>query len=221
MKHIILVSSLLLLSSCSAPNLNNLAPGYTEAFNSVYSYVFDDKKNSQITRELIENIPYASAIMSIGKGKEALMILESKNNLSEYTWVSQDGVYLVFKSGKIVRSIGLGNNLLETISPVIDIKELMDKRTISYLQYFSYDKPELRNLKVETTLTFKGEEQVTLFNKSAKLYLIEERIINTYLGWERINKYWFDEDLDIKKGVQYISPKLPGFFFEITKKPAL
>ena len=55
--------------------VGNLAPGYTEAFDSVYSFK-NDKTNNQITKELIKNIPYASAIMSIGRGQDALMILK-------------------------------------------------------------------------------------------------------------------------------------------------
>ena len=221
MKHFFIIFLLIFLSSCSAIDFNNLAPGYSEAYRSVYSYFSDDKNNSQITEELIQNIPYASAIISIGRGKDALMILESKNKLSEYTWVSQDGIYLVFKNGRIVKTSGLQNNLIESIAPVINYSELLEKKSISYLQYLSYDDPELYNLKVETTLTFKGTQEVILFDKTEKLFLVEEKIKNKYLGWEKINKYWLDDELKMKKGTQFISPILPEFFFEITKKPAI
>ncbi len=211
----------MLFTSCSVVNVSNLAPGYTEAFNSVYSYFKSDKTNNQITKELIENIPYASAIMSIGKGKDALMILESKNTSSEYTWVSQDGIYLVFKSGKIVKTSGLENNLIETVSPAVQYEKLLEEKSISFLQYFSYDKPSLINLKVETTLTFLGKEKVVLYDTTKTMNLVEEKIKNEYLGWERVNRYWLDDDFIIQKGTQHISPKLPKFFFEITKKPAI
>ena len=118
--------------------VGNLAPGYTEAFDSVYSFFKNDKTNNQITKELIKNIPYASAIMSIGKGQDALMILESKNSSSEYTWVSQDGVYLVFKAGKITKTSGLDNNLIETVSPEINYEDLLEKKSISFFYCFLY-----------------------------------------------------------------------------------
>ena len=221
MKRLTLIFSLIPFTSCSMIEVGNLAPGYTEAFDSVYSFFKNDKTNNQITKELIKNIPYASAIMSIGRGQDALMILESKNSSSEYTWVSQDGVYLVFKAGKITKTSGLDNNLIETVSPEINYEDLLEKKSISFLQYLSYDKPQLNNLKVETTLTLLGQEKVNLFDGTKTMYLVKETIKNEYLGWEVLNNYWLDENFIIQKGTQHISPKLPKFFFEITKKPAI
>jgi hypothetical protein len=220
MKYLNLIVVVNLLISCSVMDLGNLAPGYREAFNSISAIISQDKSNDQITEELIKNIPYASAIISIGKGKDALMILESKNNQSEYTWVSQDGIYLVLRDGKIVKTAGLENNLIESISPDINYEKLINENSMTFLQYFSYDKPLLNNLKVETTITLVREAEMQLFNQSKVFYLIEERIKNQYLNWERVNYYWLDKKFKIQKGQQYISPKLPSFFFEITKKPA-
>ena len=58
---------------------------------------------NDIDPNIIKNIPYASMLVRIGKGPTALMILESINEDS-FTWVSADGVYLVTKNGKIVKT---------------------------------------------------------------------------------------------------------------------
>ena len=53
------------------------------------------------------------------------------------------------------------------------------------------------------------------------LSLIEEDLKNEYLGWSVTNKYWLDDEGYVWKSIQHISPKLPPFIIEVTKKPAL
>ena len=61
------------------------------------------------------------------------MILESVNN-NEYTWVSADGVYLVIKEGRIVRTLGLPNNLSSRLDPNLSWNE-RSSLDESYLTY--------------------------------------------------------------------------------------
>lgn len=217
-----IIKSLILsffLTSCSVLDLNNIAPGYKEAYISMKTLFFEDKENKDLTEDLILNIPYASAIVSIGKGKDALLILESVSQEDEYTWVSADGIYIVTKNGRIIKTSGLENNLIDYIEPYFNFREVTNKRS-SYLRYISFDNPELFNLKVSVNLEFQGKKNVKLFSSSKDLYLYTEEINNEYLGWKRKNKYWVDDNSFVYKSIQHISPKLPEFYFEITKKPA-
>ena len=81
-------------------------PAYQAIKNAVKGY-----ENTLITSELVNNIPYASSLIAIGKGPSGLMILESKQE-GRSVWVTADGVYLVLKKGKIIETKGLPNNRL-------------------------------------------------------------------------------------------------------------
>ena len=216
---IIILLTLIFLTSCSSLTLNNIAPGYIEAFTAIKSLIIVDKENKDITKDLIDKIPYASSLISIGKGKNALMILESSLN-GEHTWVTQDGVYIVTRDGKIIKTAGLKNNLIDFVTPSINYKTLKKNESFSYFTYLSYDKPSLSNLKLRSTITLRDKETVSLFMQEKELFLIEERIENVYLGWSELNKYWVDKDFYVWKSIQHTSPKLPPFYIEITKKPA-
>ena len=67
------------------------------------------------------------------------------------TWVSADQVYIVLKKGRVIRTLGLQNNLVSYLSSFDEIKLLLDsqKGSKSYYAYYSYDNPSLNNLKVE------------------------------------------------------------------------
>jgi hypothetical protein len=194
-----------------------IAPGYAQAYTAIKNALVGYEGNL-LTQELVDGIPYASSVLTIGKGPEGLIILESINGINS-TWVSADGVYLTIQNGKIVQTAGLPNNLTDFIHP-FKSNFLQNITPDLYLYYYSYDKPFLSDLRVEARLEKRGKEVVRVFKKDMELILIEESIENQYIGWEATNKYWVDDTNFVWKSEQFISPKLPKFVLEVTKKPS-
>mgnify|MGYP001233941649 CR=1 FL=1 len=210
-KTIFLVIS---LTSCSTISSNKIAPGYAQAYDEIKKFLFGFESN--LDSDYIESIPYASMIVKIGNGPSGLMILQSKTN-DKYTWVSADGVYLVIQEGRIIQSQGLSNNLDENINSFKGWEtEFKNKQ---YTSYSSFDEPVLRNLKILSIFNTVGLVKVDLQLQVLNLKLVEEKIIAPRVGWEKINKYWMDENNFVWKSNQNISPRLPKISYVITKKP--
>ena len=53
---------------------SNIAPGYSDAYKLLKNYLYGTLDN--IDKNIIENIPYASMKLRIGKGSTGLLILE-------------------------------------------------------------------------------------------------------------------------------------------------
>jgi hypothetical protein len=207
----------LFVASCAS--IGNVAPAYVDAYKTIKGVIVG-YENELITPDLIKNIPFASSTLKIGKGASGLIILESKEEELE-TWVSSDGVYLVFKEGRIVKTSGFFNNLINFKSVETNFASLMDtNESESLVYYYSYDDPELIDMRVQASRRFVAKEKVQLIDREEELNLIEEQIVNHYIGWEVTNKFWIDDDMFVWKSEQYISPKLPKFYTEVTKKPA-
>jgi len=218
-KYLLISCCILFLYSCSSFDTSRIAPGYVEAIKTIKG-VITGKKNDSITPELVKSIPYASSTIQIGKGAPGLVILESLSGNKE-TWVSSDGVYLVFKEGRIIKTRGLFNNLVDFKSLEINFKKLVDSRESEvFIYYYSYDEPKLINMKVKGQRKFIRKESVQLLGHKKQLNLIEESFKNDYIGWEVTNKFWVDDEMFVWKSYQSISPKLPEFYIEVTKKPA-
>jgi len=218
-KFLSFIFSLLFLYSCSLLDSSRIAPGYIEAIKTLKGY-FAGYDNDSITPELVKGIPYASSILKIGKGAPGLIILESFRGTEE-TWVSSDGIYLVFEKGRIIGSRGFFNNLVSFKSTEVNFKRLVSSGEPEYfVYYYSYDKPELINLKVLGERRFIRKEKVQLLGRVEQLNLIEESFSNDYIGWQETNKFWVDDEMFVRKSKQFISPKLPEFYVEVTKKPA-
>ena len=106
-----------LLASCSTSRIKNAVEPISDilkenlwinAFQTlIYGY-----PDYPITREQVDGIPYASMRVKIGKGPAGLMILQKKEDQT-YSWVSKDAVLLQIKYGRIIRTSGLTNDLID------------------------------------------------------------------------------------------------------------
>ena len=218
-KFLSLLFSLLFLYSCGTLDSSRIAPGYIEAIKTIKGYLAG-YENDSITPELIKGIPYASSILKIGKGAPGLIILESLSGTEE-TWVSSDRIYLVIEKGRIIKSRGFFNNLIDFNSSEVDLRRLINSKVPeSFVYYYSYDEPKLINMRVYGKRRFVRKEKVQLLGREEQLNLIEESFSNDYIGWQETNKFWVDDEMFVWKSQQFISPKLPGFYVEVTKKPA-
>ena len=152
----------LFVASCAS--VGAVAPGYVEAFKTIKGLIVG-YENELITPDLIKNIPYASSILKIGKGASGLIILESKEEEQE-TWVSSDGVYLVFQEGRIVKTSGFFNNLINFKSVETNFASLMEtNESESLVYYYSYDDPELIDMRVHASRRFVAKEKVQLLDR--------------------------------------------------------
>ena len=217
MKIIFIPFIILTLTACSNFPTNNVAGGYIQAYLAINDYLFPMEAKELYSREQIDNIPYASMLLSIGESSPGLIILETANN-NNLTWVSADSVYIVLKHGRIIKVQGLGNNLTGYKSSIYDFAVDED---LTFKSYYSYDSPELNDLEVINRLSYKGLRTVNLFIGKKPLYLFEETIVNDYLGWKKTNFYWVDKEGFVWKSIQHVSPKLPSIQYEVTKKPVM
>ncbi len=207
----------LLISGCNQSNY--LSSSYSSVFNILTSQFSD--QNDEINRSLIEAIPFASSVISFDNNSKSLIILESVLN-KKNKWVSADKIKLYEENGRIIRSIGLPNDLYSIESPELDFKKIINKGTTSYISYYSFRNPELNNLKVEVKSSVIGPDIVDIFGFKKKLILIEENIYSPTINWSAKNKFWYDPATEfVWKSKQYLTPKLPPIDFEVTKKPAI
>ena len=221
MKKFILSILFFVITACSFVDTTKIAPGYTQAFLAIKNAI-KGYENTQITPELIENIPYASSLVRVGKGPYGLMILESiKGDLA--TWVTADGIYFIMKKGKIIKTKGFTSNLSNMLIPSafnnLNLNTLENEGVLKY--YYTYDQTILVDLEIKAEYEIIRKDTLNLLSESKELTLIHERLTSNLIHWNVLNKYWVDESNYVWKSEQHISPKIPVISFEITKKPSL
>ena len=175
---------------------------------------------SAINKSLIDNIPYASSLISFGNNSKSLIILESAKE-NKNTWVSSDKIKIIESNGRVLRSIGLPNDLYSIQRPELHFNKIIEEGKLSYVVYYSFRNPVLNSLKVEVQSIKVGKEIVEILGLKKELILIEENLYSPLINWSAQNKFWYDPATDfVWKSRQHISPKLPFIDIEVTKKPA-
>tara|TARA_Y100000748_G_scaffold273642_1_gene248273 strand:- start:1509 stop:2171 length:663 start_codon:yes stop_codon:yes gene_type:complete len=216
-KNIVLLLIISVLYSCSTVPMN------TQTYKLVYAGIFG-YEDIDLDSSYIEQLPYSSMKVKIGKGPGGLAILESMNEDKE-TWVTSDEIFLIIKGGRIIGSYGLvETNLVDYQSKDPNFKLFIDSKQKEFTSYrvLSYDNPEALNVRFKVITTYKGVEQITILNYARELVLIEETIQNDYLNWKTTNKFWVDKDSGfVWKSIQTYAPNLPNFKLEVTKRPPL
>jgi hypothetical protein len=199
----------------------SVGASFSKAYKA-FSSLISGYEDYPITRELVDQIPYASLRMKIGKGPAGLLILESKNG-DEYTWVSADNVYIVTKWGRIIRAQGLPNNITDLLSSEPSFKEILQSSDLTgeNFRYVTFDNPEAFDIRIKVSYRKIGPEGVSILDRTRQLILIEEKIENAYIKWRHTNKYWVDQETGfVMQSFQVIAPNLPPILIQITKKPS-
>jgi len=198
------------LLACSSLNSERIAPSIGGAYESIKGALFG-YADPLINKEIINSIPYASALLKIGKGSNGLIILESVSSDS-YIWVSKDNVYLETMNGRIVKTAGLFSNLINLTLPNQSFEEVLNdpKAVMDYFTYYSYDQPYLLDLQVKVSLTNKGPQEVEILGEVKTLILIEESISNEEIRWNVKNLFWVDpkEDLVVVSMTQSVKHRV-------------
>ena len=212
-----LVLTVCLLGGCS--QFNYLSSSYSTSYNLLVNRFTDQE--SIIDKGLIDNIPYASSIISFGNNNKSLVILESTKG-NKNTWISSDKIKIIEINGRVVRSIGLPNDLYSIERPRLNFNKIIKEGKYSYVAYYSFRNPFLNSLKVEVQSVKVGKEIVEILGLKKELILIEENIHSPLINWSAKNKYWYDPVTEfVWKSRQNISPRLPFIDIEVTKKPAI
>lgn len=219
MRKLLIFQIIFVLTSCSSLPAN-VAGNFNQTFKAFSALIYG-YEDYPINQALVDEIPYASLRMKIGKGPAGLLILESID-LDTYTWVSADNIYITTRGGRIIRAEGLNNNLIDFISSEPSFKELMNEDyLLNQFRLISLDNPSVFNMKLKVSYKRVGFEEVIILDKKRELILIEETIENSYIKWEYNNKYWVDKNTGyVWQSIQEIAPNVPPILIQITKKPS-
>ena len=219
MRKLLIFKIIIVLAGCSALP-PNVAGNFNQTFKAFSALIYG-YEDYPINQALIDEIPYATLRMKIGKGPAGLLILESIDQ-DKYTWVSADNIYITTRGGRIIRAEGLNNNLVDFVSSEPSFKELIDGDYIqSQFRMISLDNPSVFNMKLKVSYKRVGFEEVIILDKKRELILIEETIENSYIRWKYNNKYWVDKNTGyVWQSIQEIAPNVPPILIQITKKPS-
>ena len=122
-KQILLMLFAINLVSCSPSQY--ISSSYSSAFSLLVNQFTEGQQ--VINRDLIESIPFASASIKFSDGVESLIILESTRK-DKNLWISSDRIRFTESEGRVLRTIGLPNDLYAIDRPNIKFADLLKRQ---------------------------------------------------------------------------------------------
>ena len=198
---------------------SNLARTVVDA----YQLAIVGRPNVPISRSTVTSLPYASIAAKIGKGPRSLLILWRQEG-DDLHWLSADDAAIVTRKGRIVKTAGLPETLLETRSRAADpVGAGLKSGTQSpiYVREIDLSPPPQFGLLIESKIREIGPRTISIADIDFDTVLFYEHCTAQTLNWSFTNRYWVDPvDGFVWRSKQTIARGFPPIEIDILKPAA-
>jgi len=211
---------LFLLSGCSTTGSNTFA---------TIRYAAWGNPDVELTAEQVSKIPYASAYLQVGDSPQAFVVLAFADPDSSLTWMGADKNIFVTKYGRIIKTVGLDNDLysIHEIGASSDPLRLLkfsvtNEECRQVYQPWSYrsewTKDYVSGYQVSVNLNPPQADTLVILGKSYQTLLFEELIEIPSLNQQWLNKYWVDQhNGEVLRTEQQLGPDMPVIKMTVLK----
>ncbi|QLL82685.1 YjbF family lipoprotein [Aeromonas caviae] len=201
--RLLALSATLLLAGCSTSMQKTI---------ETFGYVFNKPDDIVLTSSELRALPYASAYIKVGDVPQALVILAYVDG-PRMSWVSADGVMFVTQYGRLIKTVGLPNDLRYLGSLDKDpLKTSRLDKTPSMVWYSvaEWSKKYTSGYPLSMHYTQAGNEVLNIMDHSYKTTIVEEHVVTAPDEERWLNLFWIDEQTgQVRKFQQQLGPSLP------------
>ena len=201
--RLLALSATLLLAGCSTSMQKTI---------ETFGYVFNKPDDIVLTSSELRALPYASAYIKVGDVPQALVILAYVDG-PRMSWVSADGVMFVTQYGRLIKTVGLPNDLRYLGSLDKDpLKTSRLDKTPSMVWYSvaEWSKKYTSGYPLSMHYTQAGNQVLNIMDHSYKTTIVEEHVVTAPDEERWLNLFWIDEQTgQVRKFQQQLGPSLP------------
>jgi hypothetical protein len=176
-----------------------------------------------IPRATVAKLPYATITAKVGDLPRGLMAL-GKIAGEDLHWISSNRVSIVTRRGRLVKTVGLPQDLRDTHSlgddPIAQAPHRLTEPARS-VRLLDLTKPEYYEMAIDSILTPVGPRKITILEIEFDTIKLVEQNSARALRWRFENQFWVDpEDGFVWRSEQHVSRELPPLAIEVAKPPA-
>nr|WP_041474312.1 YjbF family lipoprotein [Erwinia sp. Ejp617] len=185
MRNLLLLLLCLLLQAC-----NQTQKGMGETLWLALVGVDDIR----LTNEQINHLPYASMYLRINGGQQLFVVLGYNEN-GQQKWITRDKAMLVTEHGRLVKTLGLADNLNEVSNlqhdPLRDALHLSEGANWS--RTLSWTENGKARADTATSRFTRGQDAVLqLAGRSVACHVWQEEVALAKNGASWLNRFWVD-----------------------------
>jgi len=210
----------LVAAACSSGNTGNTS--YEQFFQMMRQSWAAGFGEVRITREQAGAIPYASLGYRLDGGNQGLLVLATDSG-GDLLWTSAAHVVIVTRDGRIVRTVGLGQDLSNVTSrdqgglpPVA----AAIRAPFSSTRLEDFPDLGLYGVRVSCRTTLAGRQSIKILGQAIAALRIAETCNSQNPDWSFTDSFWVDKDNGfVWKSRQHVHPKGSLVEIEIFRPP--
>ena len=195
----------------------------SRAIRMLYRQATGREQESPLTREQIEQKPFAMIEVRIGRTTLAILVLNRREGPDLY-WVAANRSLLVTRANRIVRTVGLPVDIVYTHFIAADpVATGLHRLTgpFDLQRVVDYNSSERYGRVIKSTFEVMGDDPIEIVDLKYPTRLIRERCIMDVEDWRFENFYWIDPATgNVWQSVQHISKDFPPLRIRVLKPPA-
>jgi len=219
MKPIALIAALLLLSGCDSTGASDYTL-YYQALRQSFAGGFGGSPH--VTKDQAAAIPYASIGYRLNDGPEQLLVLATDSG-GDQLWTSGAHVVIVTRGGRIVRTVGLAQDV-SAVTPQkgqqISGPAKAREKNLSSVRLEDFPSIPTYGVAVKCTAIPKDIETIVILGRGVTTRKVDETCRSDLLDWSFIDSYWIDpQSALVWRSIQHVSPNRDKIEIE-TLRPA-
>lgn len=193
MKRVAIITVCLLLQACSA-NLTGMGKAL---WNNMAG-----RDGVTLTNDEIHNMPYASQYMTLNHGPQLFVVLAFSED-GQQKWVTQDQAVLITQHGRVIKTTGLGDNLLQVGN--LDADPLKAPGQIrngaGWTRVMGWtEHQQVRYATARSQFRWQSSDSLKTGSDITAVRVLEETVTTDRASWT--NRYWIDSDGQIRRSEQ-------------------
>lgn len=148
----------------------------------------------EVTSQQVENLPYASMYLRLNDGQRIFVVLGFDEN-GQQKWITRDKSVVVTQHGRIVKTLGLSENLSSVTNaeqdPLIDPLHLREGATWTSTQSWT-EAGKFRSATAVSHFTRTDDQVLNLAGKKIACRVWQEQVSLPATGKSWTNIFWFD-----------------------------
>lgn len=208
-----IIAGALAIQGCASSTVGKTL---SSAFGSSFS-----GKAAAFDADYAEKLPYASIAVTLKNIPKALLVL-AKTEENDLHWMSSDQSLLATRMGRLIRTAGLPQNILQTsfvdqdlIASGVSLTKLQSTKNRRIIDLSPGNR---YGMVVESYYSVKQKEEVIhiLRHEHATAHITEHCHVPA-LAWRFENHFWIDDQGMVWRSIQHIAPEMSSVEIELIK----
>ncbi|MGL5345677.1 MAG: YjbF family lipoprotein [Plesiomonas sp.] len=170
-----------------------------------------------VTKAHVSELPYASAYLKIGDNPRVFVVLAYVNG-EDFSWLTADNVMIITRHGRIIKTVGLENDLVSLINESTDPLAAKPTTKAEWQAIAEWQQRYVSGYQMKGRIIQHEKETLDLVANQILVNRFEEKITLMPSSTCWTNTFWRDSSTgQVVKTQQQLGPNMPVIELTILK----